>query len=49
MTEIVVTQNECLRCGYVWIARVNNVKRCPKCCNPKWNIPRKIKVIKNEG
>lgn len=33
--EIVET---CLRCGYKWIRKVKNPKKCPSCRSKKWNI-----------
>jgi len=30
----------CLRCGWTWIPRVANPKRCPGCCSVKWKISR---------
>lgn len=29
----------CKRCGYMWIPRKSNPHVCPKCKNPKWDIP----------
>lgn len=35
----------CLRCGYIWVPRVDmdKVKICPKCKSPYWDVPRKEK------
>ncbi len=35
----------CLRCSHDWIARVKEIKTCPKCRSPYWDRPRK----KNEN
>ncbi len=31
----------CLRCGWNWIPRVENVKQCPGCHSTRWNQYRK--------
>lgn len=30
----------CLRCGYVWEARVPEPRNCPHCKSPYWNRPK---------
>lgn len=30
---------ECLRCGWIWISRVEKPKRCPGCQSTRWKIP----------
>ena len=42
---------ECQRCGHQWYPRVKDVRVCPKCHTPYWDIPfirgkRKRKVVK---
>ena len=34
---------KCKRCGYEWVPRKEDVKRCPKCISPYWNKERKPK------
>lgn len=35
-------ERKCLRCGHIWIIRVEKPGYCPKCKSPKWNeIKRK--------
>jgi Zn finger protein HypA/HybF involved in hydrogenase expression len=29
---------KCKRCGHEWIARVENVRICPKCRSPYWDV-----------
>jgi len=29
---------ECYRCGYEWIPRVGNPKKCPYCQSKEWNV-----------
>jgi len=35
------TKLKCLRCGHLWLARVNNPLCCPLCKSAKWNIKPK--------
>ena len=44
-------QLTCKRCGHSWNPRVKEVRVCPKCHTPYWDIPfirgkRKRKVVK---
>ncbi len=34
----------CLRCGFEWLPRVPNPKRCPHCVSALWNVPRANKL-----
>ena len=46
ITSFVPMRYRCLRCGWEWIPRTNNVpKNCPSisCRSPKWQIPRLTK------
>ncbi len=31
---------KCLRCGYEWLPRTEEVFTCAKCRSPYWNVPR---------
>jgi len=43
--KVTITKIECLRCGHTWIARKEekDIKICPKCKSPYFNIPRREK------
>ena len=49
-----VTVCTCERCGHRWVPRepfgplkdAVLAKNCPKCKNPKWNVPRKAEPKK---
>ena len=30
----------CLLCGYIWLPRVPNPRKCPECNRKDWNKPR---------
>ena len=32
-----MAQNECTRCGNVWVSRKDNPKQCSRCKSPYWN------------
>ena len=38
-----VIKNKCERCGHEWIPRKKDVRICPKCKSPYFDIPRKKK------
>jgi len=49
MTEAVITELTCLRCGRKWFPRnPDTPKHCPKCNSPYWNKPRGNDVNKVE-
>ena len=33
---VVVTEMECMQCGYHWVPRVPNPKVCPRCKHYNW-------------
>jgi predicted Zn-ribbon and HTH transcriptional regulator len=35
----------CADCGYEWVKRSNNPKRCPKCFSRDWNLEPIMPVI----
>ena len=35
----------CQRCEHEWVPRKSEIKVCPKCKSPYWNIPRITKKI----
>ena len=39
--EIKLKKLKCERCGHQWIPRVEDVRECPKCKSPYWNVPRR--------
>jgi len=39
--KILITHNECQRCGHVWVPRkANDVRICPKCKSAYWDTPK---------
>lgn len=38
--NIKVPRLECRRCGYTWTPRVPDVRQCPRCKSPKWEVAR---------
>ena len=38
-------QFDCLRCGKQWHARKTEVRMCPSCKTPYFNVPRKAKAV----
>lgn len=41
--QVKVEKLECLRCGYKWIPRKNDVRQCPKCRSVLWDIIKEKK------
>jgi len=41
--EAGLKKERCLRCGYRWVARVADIKTCPRCRSPYFDRPRKEK------
>ena len=39
-----MNKERCLRCGYIWLKRVDNPVMCPKCRSPYWNRKRMKEV-----
>lgn len=39
---------DCKRCGYIWEARVQVPKQCPKCKQTYYNRPRSWEEVKKE-
>jgi len=36
-------RHECLRCGHVWLPRIEKKPaRCPQCTSKAWNRPPKV-------
>ena len=40
MAEVKVTRLKCLRCGYEWFPRQEDVRICPKCRTAWWDRPK---------
>lgn len=38
----------CKRCGYRWNARKRDVRMCPECKTPYWNVKRRFVKKKKE-
>lgn len=38
-------KEKCIKCGYEWIKRVDDVKRCPRCKTHYWKAP-KVRIKK---
>lgn len=37
---------KCCRCGHEWTPRTKDVRQCPKCRSPFWDVPPKAKKQK---
>jgi Zn finger protein HypA/HybF involved in hydrogenase expression len=40
MVKVKVQSLECLKCGHRWIPRQSEVRQCPSCKSPRWDIKR---------
>jgi Zn finger protein HypA/HybF involved in hydrogenase expression len=40
---------QCKRCGHEWIPRKKEVRICPKCSSPYWDVEPIIKKDKNDN
>jgi len=38
--KVKVTKLKCLRCGYGWIPKQEDVRQCPKCKSASWDKPK---------
>lgn len=36
---------KCLRCGYKWTSRKEQIMVCASCRSPYWNKPKKVKSL----
>jgi len=43
MIKVFVQKLKCKRCGYEWIPRTEDVRRCPKCGTVYWDREREKK------
>ena len=34
---------KCLRCGHDWLPRQLEIRMCPKCKSPYFDVPKKVK------
>jgi len=41
--RIMITILECLRCGHKWVPRKIDVRLCPKCKTPYWDLTKEEK------
>jgi len=39
--KIKIKKINCLRCGHRWIPRKTDVRMCPKCKTPYFDVPKK--------
>ena len=46
--NIEIKKITCERCGYEWVPRVEDIKRCPGCKSPYWQKPKINKDYANE-
>jgi len=37
---------ECKRCGWTWTPRKTDVRMCPSCKTPYWDVPKEPKKEK---
>jgi rubrerythrin len=48
MGRIQISGYKCERCSHIWAGRGKEEPRvCPKCKSPYWNVPKKIRRMKN--
>lgn len=40
MAKIKITRLECKRCGYSWVPKKEDVRICPKCHSPWWDVEK---------
>ena len=40
-SKIIIQKCKCLRCNSEWIPRKEEIKFCPKCKSPYWDMERK--------
>lgn len=38
--KIKILQLTCLRCNWKWMPRTTDVRSCPKCHSPKWDVAK---------
>lgn len=46
MRDIKITYLDCKRCGHKWPPKKEDVRLCPKCKSPYWDI---AKVYRTKG
>jgi Zn finger protein HypA/HybF involved in hydrogenase expression len=44
--KIKIEKLKCERCNYIWTPRKEEVRICPHCKSPYWDVPRKEKKVK---
>jgi len=47
--RVEISQVKCLRCNHTWTPRKRDVRICPKCRSPYWDVPRSRKIKKKGG
>jgi len=40
--EIKIKKLKCEKCGHEWIPRTSDVRLCPKCKTPFWDVKREV-------
>lgn len=43
MANLKVPTLHCERCGHEWVPRQTEVRICPKCKSPYWDVPKRKK------
>ena len=41
--EITIKKLKCMRCGHEWVPRTSDVRLCPKCKTPFWDVEKEEK------
>jgi len=41
MKTIIIKKLKCERCGHQWVPTQPEIRICPKCKSPYWDVPRK--------
>lgn len=54
MVKIVLPELHCNQCNHIWTPRFEDVRVCPKCKSPYFDLPKRIvrkkdKVLKEQG
>jgi Zn finger protein HypA/HybF involved in hydrogenase expression len=42
--KIKLVKLKCERCGYEWNPRKPEIRMCPSCKTPYWDVPKKTKA-----
>lgn len=45
--KIKIKKIECLKCGHLWIPRKTEIRMCPKCKTPYFDVDRRSNAKKD--